>query len=146
MNNIKIRKGRSTITTDIAYIAGFFDGEGCIRIKRASQGGNSYYIWLAITNSNKPILEFVMGIFGGNVRQAERTINKVVYHYLITSSEAIDMLKILLAFLREKKRQAELAIFFHENKERLSPKVKEEYCQKMKSLKRENPELLEVKK
>ena len=30
MNKIKIQRGRNTITTDVAYIAGFFDGEGCI--------------------------------------------------------------------------------------------------------------------
>jgi len=134
---------------NIAYIAGFFDGEGCVRIKKASQGGNSYYIWVAITNSNKAILDFVMNIFGGSVRQAEKTVNKTVYHYLITSSEAIDMLKVLLSFLREKKQQAELAIFFHENKEKLNSKSKEKYYNEMKRLKKhniyENPELLKGK-
>lgn len=136
MNKIKIQRGRNTITTDIAYIAGFFDGEGCIRIKRASQGGNSYYIWVSITNSNKGILDMVASIFGGNVRQAERSTNKTIYHYLITSSEAIDMLKVLKSFLREKLRQAELAIFFHENKENFSPERKEECYQKMRDLKK----------
>ena len=136
MNKIKIQQGRNTITTDIAYIAGFFDGEGCIRIKKASQGGNSYYIWVAITNANRGILDLVVDIFGGNVRQAEKTANKIIYHYLITSSEAIDMLKVLLSFLKEKKRQAELAIYFHENKEGFSPERKEECYQKMRDLKR----------
>lgn len=113
-----------------------FLGEGCIRIKKASQGGSSYYIWVAITNSNKGILDSVADIFGGSVRQAEKTVNKVIYHYLVTSSEAIDMLKVLLSFLKEKKLQAELAILFHENKERFSPKEKEGYYQKMRDLKK----------
>jgi len=133
--NIKIKKGRNTITTDIAYIAGFFDGEGCIRIKKANQGGNSYYIWVAITNSNKGILDFVKGMFGGQVRKAEKTTNKIVYHYLITSSEAVDMLKICLAFLKEKGTQAELAIYFHENKEKLEPEQKKELYEQMRKLK-----------
>ena len=136
MNKIKVQQGRNTITTDIAYIAGFFDGEGCIRIKKASQGGSSYYIWVAITNSNKGILDFVAEIFGGNVRQAERTTNKIIYHYLVTSSEAIDMLKVLLSFLKEKKRQAELAILFHENKEDFTLARKEECYLKMRDLKK----------
>lgn len=146
MNKIKIQRGRNTITTDIAYIAGFFDGEGCIRIKRASQGGNSYYIWVAITNSNKEMLDFVVDIFGGTVRQAEKTVNKIIYHYLITSSEAVDMLKILSAFLKEKRQQAKFAIFFHEHKEHLLPESKEKCYQQMRDMKRgiyENKELLE---
>lgn len=136
MNKIKIQRGRNTITTGVAYIAGFFDGEGCIRIKRASQGGNSYYIWVAITNSNKQILDAVKQIFGGTVRQAERTVNKTIYHYLITSSEAIDMLRILRAFLIEKGQQAKMAIEFHENKEGLNPESKKQYYEEMKRLKK----------
>ena len=136
MNKIKIQRGRNTITTDIAYIAGFFDGEGCIRIKRASQGGSSYYIWVAITNSNKEILDFVANIFGGSIRQAEKTVNKIIYHYLISSSEAVDMLKVLLGFLKEKKQQAELAIKFHEGKEQLSPEQKLMFYKTMGELKK----------
>lgn len=29
---MKVKDGRTTITSKVAYIAGFFDGEGCIRI------------------------------------------------------------------------------------------------------------------
>jgi len=136
MSNVKIKKGKNTITTDIAYIAGFFDGEGCIRIKKASQGGNSYYLWVAITNSNKEILEFIKDIFGGKVRRAEKTINKVIYHYLITSSEANDMLKVLLGFLKEKKKQADFGIWFHRMKEELTPDEKRQCYEKMKALKK----------
>ena len=136
MGNIKVKKGRNTITTDVAYIAGFFDGEGCIRIKRASQGGGSYYVWVAITNSNKEILDYVETIFGGQVRKAEKTVNKVIYHYLITSSEAVDMLKVLLSFLKEKRQQAELAIMFHKEKETLTLEDKKSCYLKMRELKK----------
>jgi len=132
---IKIKKGKNTITNDVAYIAGFFDGEGCVRVKQASQGGNSYYVWVAITNSNKSILDYIAGIFGGSVKKAERTPNKIIYHLLITSSEATDMLKTLLGFLREKKEQAELAIKFHETKDKLSPIEKKKIYEKMRQLK-----------
>lgn len=136
---MKIKKGRNTVTTDIAYIAGFFDGEGCIRIKRASQRGNSFYVWVAITNSNKAILEGVMKLFGGQVRQAEKTVNKSIYHYLITSSEAVDMLKVIYMFLKEKKDQARLAIEFHERKEKLTFEQKIDYYQKVSLLKKQIP-------
>lgn len=144
---MKVKNGRNTVTNDIAYIAGFFDGEGCIRIKQANQGGNSFYIWVAITNSNKEILEWVASLFGGVVRRAESGVNKIIYHYNISSSEAVEMLKVLNIFLREKKTQAELAIWFHDNKEYLTPNEKLAAYSKMKGLKiigniYENPELL----
>jgi outer membrane protein OmpA-like peptidoglycan-associated protein len=132
---IKIKKGKITITNDIAYIAGFLDGEGCIRIKKANQSGNSYYIWVAITNSNKGILDYIARIFGGSVKKAEKRTNKWIYHYLITSSEATDMLKILLGFLRGKRTQAELAIYFHENKDKLKPEQKKKLYEQMRELK-----------
>ncbi len=132
---MKIKDGRETITSTIAYIAGFFDGEGCIRIKKANQGGNSYYVWVAITNSNKAILEEIAELFGGKVRQAEKKVNKVVYHYLITSSEAVDFLKTVRCFLREKRAQADTAIYFHENKGGMAPHAKYLYEQRLREMK-----------
>ena len=133
---IKIKYGKQTITNDVAYIAGFFDGEGCVRIKRANQGGNSYYITATITNSNKAILEYIKDIFGGKVRQAEKKANKIIYHYELSSAEAVDMLKTLMGFLREKRPQAELAVDFHNVKEHLNPEQKESMYQQMCNLKK----------
>lgn len=132
---MKIKQGKKTITNEIAYVAGFFDGEGCVRIKQASQGGNSYYIWVAITNSNKETLDYIANLFGGMVRRAEKTVNKVIYHFLITSSEAVEMLKVLSPFLQEKKKQAELAIIFHDTKSVLTPEDKKRMYEKMRKLK-----------
>lgn len=146
---MKIIKGRNTITTEIAYIAGFFDGEGCVRIKKANQGGNSYYLIAHITNTNPVILKKVQDLFGGNTRVQENGRNKPIYNWYITSSEANDFLKTLQPFLIEKKSQAELGIKFHENKEKMTPKEKEKSYQKMRDMKLEiignlyeNPELL----
>ncbi len=143
---MKIKDGRTTITSKIAYIAGFFDGEGCVRIKKSNQSGNSYYIWVAITNTNFSILEFVQEFFGGKINRVKRGKGKIIYHYLITSDEACDFLKTLLYFLKEKKEQAMLAIWFHENKVNLTANQKEDKYKKMRELKigniYENPELL----
>ena len=133
---MKIKQGKKTITNEIAYIAGFFDGEGCVRIKQASQGGNSYYVWVAITNSNKKTLDYIANLFGGSVRRAEKTINKVIYHFLITSSEAVEMLKVLSPFLQEKKEQAGLAIVFHDTKSVLTLEDKKRIYEKMRLLKK----------
>ena len=135
---MKIKSGRKTITHDVAYIAGFFDGEGCVRIKQANQGGNSFYVWVAITNSYKPTLDYVVSVFGGKVRRAEKRSHKTIYHYLITASEAVDMLKTIGGFIREKKNQVDLAIKFHENKDKMSKSQKEKYALKISAMKRED--------
>ena len=124
MKQIKYKHGRKTITNDIAYIAGFVDGEGCIRIKRANQGGNSYYVTFQITNSNQDILEFIAQLFGGQIGFQEKGRNKPIYQYRLTSAEAVDALKLLHPFLKEKRVQAQMAIQFHEMKEKLTPELK----------------------
>ena len=133
---MKIIKGRNTVTTEIAYIAGLFDGEGCVRIKQANQGGNSYYVIAHITNTNKKMLEKVEIYFGGNTRKQEEGRNKPVYNWSLSSSEAVDFLKTLCPFLIEKKEQAELAIYFHAVKEKLDAKQKDYYYHKMRDLKK----------
>lgn len=145
---MKVTNGRETITSRIAYLAGFFDGEGCIRIKKASKKGNSYYLWVAVTNSNRSILEEYENLFGGKIRKAERRVNKDIYHWLITASEAYDYLKIVRNFLREKQAQADLAMQYHERKSKLSPNDKRDYVELISKMKREiigniyeNPEL-----
>lgn len=146
---MKISYGRKTVTSEIAYLAGFFDGEGCVRIKYASQRGSSYYVWVAVTNSNYAVLQCYKNMFGGQIRQAEKSVNKIIYHYLITSAEAVDMLKVLGVFLKEKKPQAELAITYHETKDTLTLGQKETMAKQISEMKREvigniyeNPELL----
>lgn len=133
---MKVINGKNTITTTIAYIAGFFDGEGCVRIKQASQRGNSYYVIAHITNTNRKILEKVEELFGGNTRTQERGVNKTVYNWSLSSSEAVDFLKTLSPFLHEKKEQVELAIYFHENKEGMELAEKVKCYDEMRELKK----------
>lgn len=113
---MKVKHGRETITTKIAYIAGFFDGEGCVRIKQSNQHGNSYYVIAHITNTNRAILKEVQELFGGTIRMQERGPNKDVYNWQITSAEAVDFLQTLAPFLKEKQTQATYAISFHARK------------------------------
>ena len=133
---MKIIKGRNTITTEIAYIAGFFDGEGCIRIKHANQGGNSYYVIAHITNTNELILGMVKNLFGGNIRVQEKGRNKKVFSWSISTSEAVDFLKTIEPFLNEKQEQALLAIYFHANKEKMKPEEKVKHYKEMMALKK----------
>lgn len=133
---MKIKDGKITITSKIAYIAGFFDGEGCIRIKQASQKGNSYYVIAHITNTNHSILTEIEYLFGGKVRKQERGVNKTVYNWSLSSSEAVDFIKTLSPFLKEKLEQAKTAIYFHEHKQDMSLKTKVLYYKQIMALKK----------
>lgn len=142
---MKIKHGRLTITSKIAYIAGFFDGEGCVRLKNAN------YVIAHITNSNQKILMEVQDLFGGQIRKQERTPNKTIFNWYITSAEAVDFLRTLSPFLKEKGAQAMLAIKFHENKGKLSKEEKQSYERVMTEMKKqqeiigniyENPDLI----
>ncbi len=144
---MKIKQGKNTITTEISYIAGFFDGEGCVRIKKAGHSNNCFFVIAHLTNTNLEILQKVKLLFGGSIRFQEEGRNKRIYNWSLSCSEAVDFLRTLLPFLIEKREQAELALHFHFNKEILSKDDKIILYQKMRDLKKqqisyENPELL----
>lgn len=101
--------GRRNWTSDLAYIAGFVDGEGCIRIK---QTPTSYYLIVHVTNSYLPVLKFIQERFGGNLRMQEKTKNKNIYNLHLSCGVARDFLKSIIGFLIEKKPQAELGLKF----------------------------------
>lgn len=133
---MKVKDGRETVTSKIAYIAGFFDGEGCIRLKQSNQNEPSYYVIAHITNSNRAILEHVQDLFGGAIRTQERTPNKTVHNWCITSAEAVDFLETLSPFLREKLEEARLAIKYHAEKGTLKPEERESWARVMSEMKR----------
>ena len=95
--------------TDLAYIAGYFDGEGCVLINGTST------IQITIVNTYKPTLEWLKSLFNGSVseRYIQKEVHRVSYSWQLSGNNACIFLETLLPFLREKKKQAELAILFH---------------------------------
>jgi hypothetical protein len=141
---MKIDK-RQHLTTRLAYIAGFVDGEGCIRIKKSNQSGNSYYVTFQVTNTDKAPLELIQSIFGGKVFYQEKGVNRIIWQYYITCAEAVDALRTISGFLITKKKQAEIAIWFHDNKSTLNSEQKLAAHNKISRMKKdiyETPELI----
>jgi LAGLIDADG-like domain len=135
---MKITNGRQTITATIAYIAGFFDGEGCVRLKQSNQNEHSYYVIAHITNSNRAILEQVQDLFGGTIRMQEHAVNKTIYNWQITSAEAVDFLQTLSPFLQDKLEQALLAIKYHAQKGELTPAERASYVRIISEMKKQD--------
>ena len=95
---------------DLSYIAGFFDGEGCITL-------NGNYLGLTVSASNtvlKP-LEFMQKTLGGRILARTGLKKKFPQHKLsfdwrIYGPKAASVLALLLPYLKVKREQAMLGI------------------------------------
>ena len=95
-------------TLTYSYIAGLFDGEGCINM--FSQRNKSY-MRIDIINTNKECLELVQGCFGGKIHIRNRPI-KTQYDLVLGGDTARNMLETILPYLIITRSRAELAIAF----------------------------------
>jgi hypothetical protein len=96
--------------TDIAYIAGFFDGEGCVRIARQKK---SYRVRVGFTNNDLTLLTWVQSILGGRLYQKKRASVRHAqgWELLLTKNAEIELaLRHLLPFIKIKRKQAELSL------------------------------------
>jgi hypothetical protein len=118
--------------TDLAYMAGFFDGEGCINLARRDGRGNRYRIHISISNTNEWVLQWFHFNFGGSVcfedRHSENPAWQNVWRWSITSGrQALTFLQAISPYLVLKKPQALLAITFQgrhsEMGKRISPQT-----------------------
>jgi hypothetical protein len=87
------------------YIAGLFDGEGCILVTRGS-------LRVQIAGCYRPTIEALPEQFGGWIcRDKDKGPSyKTCYRWVITCSPAQAFLRTILPYLREKREQAELAL------------------------------------
>lgn len=106
--------------TEKAYLAGLFDGDGCIVIRKQKQyayPGRIQHVMCAIlTMSDKPILEFWVNKFGiGSVAKLkDKRARRSVYQWRLSAKNADSMLRIIYPYLMVKKDQADLAFKFRE--------------------------------
>lgn len=103
--------------TALAYIAGLFDGEGCIIIERSRPYNRAtvrHWLHVSIANTNKEVLDWIQECFGGAVRRTgnPRGNRQVCWGWYIKSASALLFLTSLLPYLRIKRAQADIAIQF----------------------------------
>lgn len=98
------------------YIAGFFDGEGCVCLVRQSTD-----IWAAIfsvAQSTRPILEEIRDVLdcGGTICEKKYTGSgeRTAYELIYRSTKAIAAAKLLIPYLRIKRAQAEALVEYYE--------------------------------
>lgn len=103
--------------TDLAYIAGLFDGEGCINIGR-NRSNRHHWLRIEITMASEYIPTLLLNYFGGSFYDWEKNLGKSqqlrLYSWQIRSRKAYTFLKTIYPYLRLKRAQADLAFIFQE--------------------------------
>lgn len=117
-NSQPMRPDMKISNCELAYIAGFFDGEGYVGIARKRQHNgksDSYVVRTTLTNTDRDVLIWVLNRFGGSIRQARpKPKRQPCFCLHITAKASILFLRKILPFLRIKKGRANLAIEFYE--------------------------------
>ena len=98
----------------LAYLAGFFDGEGCIGVSRGR--GTSYFLLeVSVSNTKREVLDLYSSVAGGRIIKTKRgPRHKDVYVWRVQSKKAEAFLIAMHGRLRLKREQLELALEFRE--------------------------------
>lgn len=101
---------------ELAYLAGFFDGEGCITVVRRSRGNMTLAVRTSQVNP-APLYRFARA-FGGEVQPIKGTLQpnrRQAFQWGRYSQNASDVLEALLPYLQVKRGEAEMGIALHWN-------------------------------
>jgi len=105
---------------NLGWLAGFFDGEGCIYIqhntaRRVDRKGmhlrNSYQLQVTITQNDKEVLQEIQSVFRG---QVYRHHGRRCYRWRACSLTALPFLIAIQPYVKIKKDQVDYAIKFLE--------------------------------
>jgi hypothetical protein len=138
--------------TEKAYLAGFFDGDGCVNIATHRIPGSIspiYYMQVIFSQATREVLDRIQTLLGyGKVyklREAKGKATRPLFAYIVNGKQAERTLCLMLPYLYIKKEQAEVALQFRDTMRGrpgcrgLSPNIlhlREEYKQKLHNLKR----------
>lgn len=119
----------------IGYLAGFFDGEGCVRIHRNPPSNPRYRLHITMVNSNFGILKMYINKFGGDIHKDElkKERYKYTWQWYILSNSALLFLKWIEPYTIVKREQIKLAIEFKEWQNSLTGRGITTYEQKQKA-------------
>lgn len=100
-----------TSETDLAYIAGIIDGEGCIGVYKTAKNCNQLHVMVKMCD---PEAVGAINDHFGSVCSGYVGENCYVYRVILTGQRAYDFLVSIRKYLRVKAEQADWAIEFFE--------------------------------
>jgi hypothetical protein len=105
----------SLTPADLAYAAGFFDGEGHIRIQKHSSRCATFMLQVIVTQSTEQPLDWFVASFGGTCKKRlvpYKGTRKVRWDWQASSAVADNFLRLVYPYLRNKKDEADIALEF----------------------------------
>ena len=108
--------------TDIAYMAGLFDGEGTVGIQKqkskTSKAGYTYVMRVRLAISDRWIIEWFRMAWGGNVhfRKPSKIGWLTIWVWQVNGKNAIDFLTAIKPYAILKQSQIEVALRFQERR------------------------------
>ena len=123
-------KGNTMKDTELAYVAGFFDGEGSISITPIAivtpRQKCTFSLRAQAVSTNKEAVNTLLSLFGGVITRKPVCGNRQeCWTWRVSNIKAMKFLKLVLPYLRIKRPQAEKAIEFQKHKTRGGKKTEE---------------------
>ena len=115
--------------TDIAWAAGFIDGEGSIMIGRSWPTENNgvktvkHHLRIQLANTHRPSLDMLQSLFGGAIN-LYRGRKSETWMWTLTGSFLDKALPMLYLYFKAKREQARLGIEFLSLYHRTHPAVR----------------------
>jgi hypothetical protein len=100
----------------VAYIAGFFDGEGSIGVYHGIKGGRSdrFHLRTQVTQNcsteSTSLINDLRKMYGGSCNVMDRTASRLAYNWQLNGHRAAHFLGSMLPYLRLKRDQAQFAM------------------------------------
>jgi hypothetical protein len=105
-------RGANHLTTgDLAYIAGFFDGEGCVQVRKR---GNRWEAMLRFINTSYPIMRWIADVTGGSLstRKSYGPNRRRSFEVCLQHTQAEHWARLLRPYLRIKADEIDLLLEF----------------------------------
>jgi hypothetical protein len=105
--------------TDLAYFAGFFDGEGCVTIGRGVtqyKGRIGHWVLVQVTNTDPRPIQALHDAFAGHMFRDDRRRGneRPCYRWQANSRVACRFLEAIRPYSRIKAEQIDVALAFQE--------------------------------
>ncbi len=88
------------VDTELAYAAGFFDGEGSISLVRQNNN-RSHSLQVAVASNDYEVLQWFQKRFGGTIvtKQPRKPTHSVSYDWRLTDRRALAFLQLIRRYL-----------------------------------------------
>lgn len=113
-NNI-LDEIRSMPEIELAWIAGFFDGEGHTNVRINKLNGRLFKtVHVSVGQQCEEVIKYLKECYGGNIymyaKERKASLNKDFYQWSIVGTRAVKFLHDIYPYLRVKKEQVDNVI------------------------------------